>query len=1466
MTTTLALSLVGFVLAGDDPRLRRAPGAHVDRPSLSAVSSRDSDTIFGVYDGGELDSYTCYNDGDGEITFELPVTRVLSRDGTGLDQIIQGQPTLRMRVYDVDESGNSCNEVDRVYLNDVLLDQALEGANDTWSEFAFDIPVSAFSDGTVNSATFTKLGSEPSPGVNTIRVVVDAGGCEGWCVEVDYAEIEVKAIRPLTLVHGILSDADAWTSWTEGTWSDAAWVPGQNAEAQDVGACNSTAENAEQVSDQVADVLTSYGVNRTTLVGHSKGGLDAEYASVFAPGRVDNVVTIGSPLQGSEAADHIASDLAYFMTVSPRLTTLVLGAFGFAATVTKCEGEILGLPKLLLSLHTSSRASHYGTVTWRVPGAPYHRFAGNPYGAADTTCPFHLFASDSEMFTGDNDGWVAVERAMPPWDTVDALDAIDHTVQTETSTVFDWTWSQLTDSASWRQGLVGAAPPPSIGDTTVTASTTGGELEAGDVVTSYVLVDGSVSSATFVSWTTSDDIEIELTAPDGSTWASGESSGHVTYAEREMVEGELWASGFEVLSPEPGEWTVELSVGSNCEYGLLSEFESDLTMSVSPSSGRALEGDDVVIEAELDEGGSGVAGADVTATLTELESGTVETVTLTDSGGGAYAASWTASRGTWTLTFAAEGEDASGYTFERTESALLEVVSAGAVIDSVTGDVGTDSDADGLYDSLDVSVRLTVSDEGDYAVVAELADAGGELVSTAATRSTLATGRQSVVLEFDGEAINEHRVDGPYSVSRLVLVDAASGVVIDTLAKAYETDPYLWADFDGPPLVLRSGTDAGIDDDGDGAIDQIEIELEIEVTPGFEGEYDYNARIVDADGSTITWIKDDAYALDAGANALTLAVDTDTLVAGNHEAPYSVTSLYVYDPATPDVRLSESNAYTTGNYCLCDFDAAPTGCTNPDDDADGVAACEGDCDDADPAVNPLATEACNAIDDDCDAGIDEDFDLDLDGYTTCAGDCDDDDFFTNPHGVEACDGEDNDCDGDLDEGFDVDRDGVIECEGDCDDRDGSRSPLESETCNGVDDNCDGVTDEGFNADGDGYRTCDDDCDDLDANVYPGGTESCNGHDDACDGEVDEAAKPTLQAASATTAATRAGTTMAAVAAGVRPLARPSPASRQRCLPPWPPGGGGTPGPRGAGTPLARGPRTTSRRRLPPGVVQGDPVLLALGAPGERQGGAPGAPRLDVGQPRDEALGPAVDAHLGLGDAPRRAVLPGGLHLHAAVGKQPRRGLHLQPGADVDHAVLPSLAGLEQHLLANGVDRHQELSRDIEPEQPRRALVGTLLAHADGDAVDREAAYPQAIHQHQPGLALAVGGAQGDLGGRGRDAQPDVAERVAAQRGDRGARVEQHRQFHVAELDRHRHAVAGALVGQGHLVLGQRHVDRLAGRERTLGGGWGHLAVVPGRENRRQPGGVPRGLRATRGGEDGEAAGHGVVHLAGEIAG
>ncbi len=239
------------------------------------------------------------------------------------------------------------------------------------------------------------------------------------------------------------------------------------------------------------------------------------------------------------------------------------------------------------------------------------------------------------------------------------------------------------------------------------------------------------------------------------------------------------------------------------------------------------------------------------------------------------------------------------------------------------------------------------------------------------------------------------------------------------------------------------------------------------------------------------------------------------------------------------------------------YDAAR--CCNTD--SMGAMHCGTDCDDVRTSVSPMATEACDGFDNDCDGNTDEGVgatlyaDADRDGHgnpaapvSGCAGttgtatlndDCDDTNPARHPAQLEFCDSVDNDCDTRIDEDArpvpwypDADGDGfgsssataTMSCtplaghslrNTDCDDTMAGRSPAAPEACNGLDDDCNGRADFriGVNDfeddDGDGIVdiACGAplglDCDDSDPVTGGGEVERCDGRDNDCDTRIDE---------------------------------------------------------------------------------------------------------------------------------------------------------------------------------------------------------------------------------------------------------------------------------------------------------------------------------------------------------------------------
>jgi hypothetical protein len=234
-----------------------------------------------------------------------------------------------------------------------------------------------------------------------------------------------------------------------------------------------------------------------------------------------------------------------------------------------------------------------------------------------------------------------------------------------------------------------------------------------------------------------------------------------------------------------------------------------------------------------------------------------------------------------------------------------------------------------------------------------------------------------------------------------------------------------------------------------------------------------------------------------------LAANGSTVIATNDDrSDTDLTSLIPYTATQSGaLHVRVTHALGLGIYGSYDLRVSSPD-AGIDGDLDGYTTAT-DCNDADPAIHPGATELCNGRDDDCDGTLDEGYDRDSDGYTSCAGDCNDVNPAVRPGAVEECNSVDDDCDTLVDEGFDGDGDGHTPCGGDCNDADPAIHPGAPEACNGQDDNCEGRVDESFDLDGDDWTTCSGDCNDSDPLIHPGAAEDCNGVDDDCDLAIDE---------------------------------------------------------------------------------------------------------------------------------------------------------------------------------------------------------------------------------------------------------------------------------------------------------------------------------------------------------------------------
>lgn len=125
----------------------------------------------------------------------------------------------------------------------------------------------------------------------------------------------------------------------------------------------------------------------------------------------------------------------------------------------------------------------------------------------------------------------------------------------------------------------------------------------------------------------------------------------------------------------------------------------------------------------------------------------------------------------------------------------------GAVFTPPFSDHGVDANGDGLFETLNVAVNLTVNAAGTFLTTGLLyLISPGELrlILTSLTIDTLPPGPQTVVLPFSGGAIRASGIDGPYTVSLDLLDLSTFGC---SGHSGHDTAPYSYLEFESLPVI-----------------------------------------------------------------------------------------------------------------------------------------------------------------------------------------------------------------------------------------------------------------------------------------------------------------------------------------------------------------------------------------------------------------------------------------------------------------------------------------------------------------------------------------------------------------------------------------------------------------------------------------------------------------------------------------
>jgi hypothetical protein len=244
-------------------------------------------------------------------------------------------------------------------------------------------------------------------------------------------------------------------------------------------------------------------------------------------------------------------------------------------------------------------------------------------------------------------------------------------------------------------------------------------------------------------------------------------------------------------------------------------------------------------------------------------------------------------------------------------------------------EAASDTNGNGLYDTIALSVTAQITTSGYYMLRGDLAAPTGEMVSSGSTgwgddAEPLCSGPHTFALNFNGKTVRGSRLDGPYKIPILFLEfdspDRSWPPAVAYAEDLYTTAAYHASEFEGDglaPVVTESRAE---DTTGNGLYDYLAIDVALSV-PG-PGEYQWRGMLAGAGDCLVT----DA----AGEGPLDVKTPAAFVVTGNRirtrgcDGPYTLTDVYIVSTDRSEPGGYFDSLYTTPPYAAADFDPAPT--------------------------------------------------------------------------------------------------------------------------------------------------------------------------------------------------------------------------------------------------------------------------------------------------------------------------------------------------------------------------------------------------------------------------------------------------------------------------------------------------------------------------------------------------------------
>lgn len=382
-----------------------------------------------------------------------------------------------------------------------------------------------------------------------------------------------------------------------------------------------------------------------------------------------------------------------------------------------------------------------------------------------------------------------------------------------------------------------------------------------------------------------------------------------------------------INNPAAGKWKVNLSLpaGSSTAGDIRVTQAGTLRVSTNVSRLTYSVADPVVITVEAFDSGTSVSGVNIVATVYQQESKlSSQTISLHDDGA---APDIQAGDGLYTgqISGLSPGYYRVDTVFQyagsrRNSKTYFEVNPISGVLTNNVSDAGVDTNADGLFERIDVNFEVDINMPGTYSLTAELKL--GEKRVLKGTQPELTSGLNTLSISFLEKDIKKYlNGDGPYKISDVRLIrnsDASGTQMADRRADLGFTQPYKLQQLQRPLTVILDGvTETAVDINGNGKFDTLRVVFQVDVLQ--TGTYTWSGSVRPPDNSHAIEVASSSGTLnDIGLNSLSLSFDGAAIGASGFNGPYIIGTLGIYGP--PNAAALKLDAGKTAEYTCDQFE------------------------------------------------------------------------------------------------------------------------------------------------------------------------------------------------------------------------------------------------------------------------------------------------------------------------------------------------------------------------------------------------------------------------------------------------------------------------------------------------------------------------------------------------------------------